>query len=70
MFDVLLTKECTELKRIIEQNDLVIKQYTLKKLKQIKNNLNSVTLESNIDDIIKIISENKTQLEQLLNALK
>ena len=70
MFDVLLTKECNELKRIIEQNDLVIKQYTLKKLKQIKNNLNSVTLESNIDDIIKIISENKTQLEQLLNALK
>lgn len=70
MFDVLLIKEHVKLKSISEQNDLLIKKDILKNLKRIGNNLNKVNLESNIDDIVKIISDNKTQLDKLLNALK
>lgn len=70
MFDVLLIKEHVKLKSISEQNDLLIKKDILKNLKRIGNNLNKVNLESNIDDIVKIISDNKTQLNKLLNALK
>ena len=68
MFDDLI-KEHAELMRITRQNENLIRGYIVITLKEVLKNLNSVNDETSLDDMFKIIAENKVKIKELVIAL-
>ena len=64
-----LIKEYAQLMNIIKKNEKLIREYIVVTLKEVVNSMGSVNAEMSADDMLKIIAENKTKIEDIVESL-
>jgi len=64
-----LIKEHAKLMNIIKKNEKIIREYIVVTLNEVVNSMGSVNAEMSTDDVLKIIAENKTKIEDIMECL-